>query len=153
MRHKPLGGALLMVDFTAIHYQQFQNIKCVCVCVAVCPQRSTVQMCGGRGRVREEQMCSSRDLCSVWSDPALLRQVAAHVKPLTADSNDTRQKLLAHVTQTCVHVGYVCVCACMYASSSVQLYMHAHESNITMWKWKGLKCMCIFLIHILICVL
>lgn len=45
-----------------------------------------------------------------------LRQVAAHVKPLRADSNDTGQELLARVTQRCA---CVCVQACVCASASV----------------------------------
>lgn len=56
--------------------------------------------------------------------------MAAHVKPLTADSNDTGEELQARVTQTCARV---CVCV----SASVQLYMPTKATS--RYSVKGLK--------------
>lgn len=79
------------------------------------PQMRAVQMCMGEGtNEAEEQMCSTGDLRSFWSDQALPRQVAAHVKPLSADSDDTGQELLARVTQTCARADvHTCACVCI----------------------------------------
>lgn len=90
---------------------------CVCVCVLRCAPspRNTVQMWGGGERrarqKREKNRCDAVMLRvgGARQGGGRPRQVAAHVKPLSADSNDTERRLLTRLTQPCV-------CVCVSAS-------------------------------------
>ena len=118
---RPLGGTLLLeqwINFSP--HETCSTVRFSSACIwsdgmCVCPRRSTVQMWRGGKRERGKNRCA----VPWWRPPFSLiglRQVAAHVKPLRADSNDTGQELLAWVTQRCA---CVCVCVCVCASASV----------------------------------
>lgn len=108
-------------SFSSVHVVcQGDGNVCVCVCVSLCsfPQEYSADVgVEGVGGVRERRARQKRE--KNRCDAVMLRvggarqgggrprQVAAHVKPLSADSNDTERRLLTRLTQPCV-------CVCVY---------------------------------------
>lgn len=103
-------------------------------------------MCSeGGGEVKERErgtdVLQQGDAVQSHHNQPLLRQVAAHVKPLSDDSNDTGQELLARVTQK--HPG---VCAftsvwpymaveAMRRHSEKHAFVQAHAKCVAFFKF------------------
>lgn len=89
-------------------------------CVSMPPKEYSADVKGGGGqKERKEQMCCSEGVGGGGASFGLirLRQVAAHVKPLSADSNDTGQELLtgSHIdaladVHICNHLDHAYLC-------------------------------------------
>lgn len=85
----------------------------MCVSAYLPPKEYSADVRGdGEEREREKNRCAVVCVCGGGALFSLirLRQVAAHVKPLSADSNDTGRELRTRVTQRYARV-YVCASA------------------------------------------